>query len=108
MCSLADAVTYIVGTTDGSIVSVSCAQNFAVYAGDGYMQWGPVTNGYNSFTCLVQCKNAVQSCPVLICEAYTAGDVELASQQKKVVVDEAAEDAPEKVMETVKITKALK
>ena len=62
------------------------------------MQWGPVTNSYNAFTCDVACKNAVHSCPVLICEAYTApaGDDTKPAGQQKVVV------------EAVEIPKALK
>ena len=88
-------MTYIAGTTDGSTMSVACAQNFVVYAGNGYLQWGPVTNNYNSFTCLVACKNKVQSCPVLICEAYTAGDDDTkpAGQQKVVADDATGKDA---------------
>ena len=58
------------GSTDGSTQIVDCANSFAKSAGNGYMQWGPISNNYNSFTCNVQCKNSVQSCPFILCEYY--------------------------------------
>lgn len=50
-------------------LQVDCAQ-FVRFAGDGYLQWGPVVNSYSTFTCNVQCKNAVSSCPFIMCEVY--------------------------------------
>mmetsp|Transcript_484 Transcript_484/g.1568 ORF Transcript_484/g.1568 Transcript_484/m.1568 type:complete len:145 (+) Transcript_484:49-483(+) len=67
------AVTYLAGTTDGSSVQVSCAQ-FVTFAGDGFAQWGPVTNTYQTFDCQVTCKNSVQSCPFIMCEIYHTDD----------------------------------
>jgi hypothetical protein len=49
---------------------VDCA-SFAKFGGDGYMQWGPITNNYANFTCVVTCKNTISSCPFILCEIYT-------------------------------------
>mmetsp|Transcript_39286 Transcript_39286/g.54873 ORF Transcript_39286/g.54873 Transcript_39286/m.54873 type:complete len:133 (-) Transcript_39286:7-405(-) len=80
------AVTYLAGTTDGSAMQVDCAANFVQFAGDGYFQWGPVTNAYSTFTCNVHCRNTVSSCPFILCEIYKTGTETNQTAQAKVEV----------------------